>query len=118
MNRSQGHKGGVFSVAFSPDGKIIVSSAEDNTLRLWDREGNPISEPIKGHEGGVWSVAFSPDGKSLVSGSWDYTMRLWQGGTSWEDWLETGCNRLQGHSILTKPQTFISKEAGKICQKF
>ncbi|NER24798.1 MAG: TIR domain-containing protein [Symploca sp. SIO1C2] len=114
----KGHKGIVFSVAFSPDGQTIVSSSEDNTLRFWDVKGNPIGEPITGHKGGVWSVAFSPDGQSLVSGSWDYTMRLWPGSGSWKDLLEIGCNRLQGHSVLSKPQTDAAKDANKICQKY
>ncbi|NET56356.1 MAG: TIR domain-containing protein [Symploca sp. SIO2E6] len=114
----QGHQGAVYSVAFSPDKKAIVSSSQDNTLRLWDLNGKPISEPIKGHKGGVWSVAFSPDGQSLVSGSWDYTMRLWPGGTSWKDWFRMGCNRLQGNSVVSNPQTGTAKKASTICQKY
>jgi WD40 repeat protein len=66
------------SVAFSPDGKHIVSSSFDNTLRLWDIfTGQPIGQPMKGHEDKVDSVAFSPDGKHIISGSWDKTLRLW-----------------------------------------
>ena len=67
----------VASMAFSPDGKTIVSGNEDNTVRLWDLKGNPISQPFEGHDGQVTSVAFSPDGKTIVSGSEDNTVRLW-----------------------------------------
>ncbi|MEM7066762.1 MAG: hypothetical protein AAF572_26800, partial [Cyanobacteria bacterium P01_B01_bin.77] len=49
----------------------------DNTLRLWDREGNPIGEPFQGHSRSVNAVAFSPDGEHIVSGSNDNTLRLW-----------------------------------------
>lgn len=75
----QDHKNGVWSVAFSPDGKRIVSGNEgNNTLRLWDAEtGLPIGEPFKGHQFRVSSVAFSPDSKGIVSGSEDNTLRLW-----------------------------------------
>ena len=65
------------SVAFSPDGKTIVSGSYDNTIRLWDTKGNPIGQPFTGHKADVISVAFSPDGNKIVSGSADDTIRLW-----------------------------------------
>ena len=71
------HEGSVRSVAFSPDGKLIVSGSDDNTVRLWDIQGNPIGQPLRGHEGSVRSVAISPDGKMIVSGSGDGTVHLW-----------------------------------------
>jgi hypothetical protein len=64
------------SVAFSPNGQIIASSA-DKTVRLWDLLGKPIGEPFEGHQGTVSSIAFSPNGEMLVSGSTDKTIRLW-----------------------------------------
>ncbi len=74
--RFQGHKDAVTSVAFSPDGKHIVSGSNDKTLRLWDNQGR-VGKPFEGHEGAVTSVAFSPDGKYIVSGSRDRKVRLW-----------------------------------------
>ena len=55
----------VFSVAFSPDGRRIVSGSDDGTLRLWDAgTGQQIGAPLTGHTGPVASVAFSPDGRA------------------------------------------------------
>ena len=80
--RLVGHGHWVTSVAFSPDGRRIVSGSHDNTLRLWDAEtGAAIGAPLEGHEGAVMSVAFSPDGRRIVSGSWDRTLRLWDAET-------------------------------------
>jgi WD40 repeat protein len=58
-------------VAFSADGKYIVSGSADKTIRLWNTKGKPIGQPFKGHKTVVMSVAFSPDGKYIVSGSAD-----------------------------------------------
>jgi WD40 repeat protein len=76
-NIFQGHKGNISSVAFSSDGKTIVSGSSDWTLRLWDLQGNQINEFKHGDNVKVWSVAFSPDDKTIVSGSSDKTIRLW-----------------------------------------
>lgn len=71
----------VWSVAFSPDGRRIVSSCE-GTLQMWDvRAGAAIGQPLRGHSGEVTSVAFSPDGTRIVSGSEDGTLRLWDAKT-------------------------------------
>jgi WD40 repeat protein len=72
------HTDTVVSVAFSPDGKQIVSGGWDNNVRLWGaRTGKPIGQPFTGHKKWVSSVAFSPDGKQIISGSNDKTLRLW-----------------------------------------
>ena len=74
----EGHLSSVESVAFSPDGKLIVSGSGDETIRLWDAATGALhGEPLEGHLGSVNSVAFSPDGKLVVSGSNDKTVRLW-----------------------------------------
>gem|GEM_PF-415956 len=77
QNRLRGHQSSVLAVAFSPDGQTIVSGSADNTLRLWNRQGEPIGEPFRGHQDSVWAVAFSPDGQTIVSGSLDNTVRFW-----------------------------------------
>ena len=72
-----GHKQGVWAIAISPVGKYIVSGSDDQTIRLWDWQGNQIGSPFQGHEQAVRAVAFSPDGKQIISGSADQTLRLW-----------------------------------------
>ena len=85
-----GHKNIVYSVAFSPDGKMLASGSENNTIILWDVESRqPLGQPLEGHKDSVYSVAFSPDGKMLASGSWDNTIILWD--VSLESWKDHAC---------------------------
>ena len=73
-----GHRGGVYSVAFSPDGKRVVTGSQDNTARVWDLSGaTPAALVLEGHRGRVRSVAITPDGKRVVTGSDDSTARVW-----------------------------------------
>ena len=72
-----GHTSSVYSVAFSPDGKSIVSGSFDKTIKLWNAQSGKLLQTLKGHSNSVHSVAFSPDGKSIVSSSSDKTIKLW-----------------------------------------
>ena len=66
------------SVAYSPDGRHIISGSWDNAIRIWDAEtGAAVGKPLEGHSGGVESVAYSPDGRHIISGSSDRTIRIW-----------------------------------------
>jgi tetratricopeptide (TPR) repeat protein len=113
--RLEGHTGGVWAVAFSPAGDRIVSGSSDTTLRLWDREGNLLGEPLQGHTGGVNAVAFSPAGDRIVSGSDDNTLRLWWSG-GWHDWLRRCCTRLLRHGDLVRADDPLAQAACEICQ--
>jgi len=65
------------SVAFSRDGKRIVSGSEDNTIKVWDAESAQLALTLRGHSHSVSCVALSCDGKRMVSGSGDKTIKVW-----------------------------------------
>jgi WD40 repeat protein len=65
----QGHTDGLYSVAYSGDGKRIVTGGEDGTARVWEAATGKELIPLKGHTCKVLSaVAFSPDGTRILSG--------------------------------------------------
>ncbi|CAE6443930.1 unnamed protein product, partial [Rhizoctonia solani] len=74
----RGHIAPVFSVVFSPGGKLVVSGGSDNTIRIWDADSQfPIGEPLKGHDGSIHSISYCPLGDLVASGSDDCIIRLW-----------------------------------------
>lgn len=73
----EGHTNWIRSVAFSPDGEILVSGSDDKTLILWNTNTGQCWKTLQGHTERVWSVAFSPDGQTVASSSEDKTVRLW-----------------------------------------
>jgi WD40 repeat protein len=72
-----GHTRPVTSVAVIPDGKQIISSSWDNTLKVWDLETGEELFTLKGHTFPVTSVAVTPNGKQAISGSLDKTLKVW-----------------------------------------
>ena len=72
---------GVYSLAFSPDGRTLASGDYGGTIQLWNAAEltylRPLGQPLIGGGAQVGSVAFSPDGTMMASGSFDGTTRLW-----------------------------------------
>jgi WD40 repeat protein len=81
LNSLVGHTDIVETVAFSSDGKRVLSGSADQTARLWDAETRQELSVFTGHTGAVLAVAFSPNGKYILTGSRDQTARLWDAET-------------------------------------
>jgi WD40 repeat protein len=68
----------VTSLAFSPDGQLLVSaSMSARSLSLWETASGGRVRRLTAHAAGVFGVAFSSDGAWLASGGSDHTVRLW-----------------------------------------
>lgn len=72
-----GHESQVTSVAFTPDGKRIVSAAYNQTVRVWEAGSQRELAKLEGHTSPPWFVVASPDNTRAVSGGNDKTLRVW-----------------------------------------
>jgi WD40 repeat protein len=113
---TESHTGLIRSVSFSPDGSTIATASDDRTVRLWDRQGNPIGEPWQ-LESEVSSVVFSPTGDAIATASDDRTVRLWnrQGNLIWEAQLEDSASSL---AFTTDGQIITTVSGGSTVQSW
>ena len=72
-----GHVDAVYGVDWSPDGRRIATSSNDNKIRIWSADTFEPLLTLEGHDSYVHDVAWSPDGTQLASASGDGTVRLW-----------------------------------------
>jgi WD40 repeat protein len=82
----KGHRENVFSVAFAPDGKLIVTASGDPSIKVWDpstgKALKTFGEGPTGHKQIILGVAVHPDGSQFASVSADNTLKFWDMPTS------------------------------------
>lgn len=89
------HEAEVNDAAFSPDGRRLVSGADDGAVCVWDAVTGNVLATLRGHKGSVACVDFSPDGSRVISGAADRTVRIWD----WAGGVELACLRIDDAGV-------------------
>ena len=97
----KGHDDEVWSAAYSPDGKRIVTASNGHTAKVWDADTGEELFTLKGHKGWVTSAAYSPDGKRIVTDSYDKTAKVWDANTGKELFTLKGHERQLNSAIYS-----------------
>jgi WD40 repeat protein len=81
------HRGAIWSLAVSPDGKVVASGGaarvsgwtggDDLTIHLWEVPTGRELARWHAHDGGVTALVFSRDGQTLFSGGGDGSLKVW-----------------------------------------
>lgn len=95
--RALEHADGVYSLAFSPDGKRLASGTSDGIVYVWDVASGRALHSVGEKKAGVYTtVVFSPDGKAVASSGYGTAIRLWDAATGKEvhRWESSASNLL------------------------
>ncbi|MGA9993902.1 MAG: PEGA domain-containing protein [Pyrinomonadaceae bacterium] len=98
----------VLSIAFSPNGRWLVSGGTGNVVNLWDTASGQLIRSFTGHVDGVSFVMFTPDGTEVLSGSWDKAIDMWYAASGAQLKVMEGNPALNTHPefIVKMPEIF------------
>ena len=78
----KGHKHAITGIAFSPNGRSLVSASLDRSVWIWNiRDGSSKVLPVTGSPRYFYSVAFSPGGWYVAAGNSDKSLWIWDSRT-------------------------------------
>ena len=105
----KGHKDGVSALAFSPDGKMLLSGSDDGTIRAWDTITGRQQFICPGHTSEISELAASEGGNTLISvHSWKSQLLHWN--------ISVG-HHLSGYYFKNKRPQAISPDAKMLTLK-
>lgn len=71
------HQKYINAVKISPNDKLIATSSQDKTIKIWDAKSLTLLKTMSGHRRGIWDIQFSPTDQLIASASGDNSLRVW-----------------------------------------
>lgn len=101
----------VWSLAFSPDGKWLVSTHGDGSILVWNPAERELVANLSEHSGAVRSVAYSRDGRYIASGSEDDSVIVWDSERREKKAVLTGHqNKVEGVAFAPDGKSLVSTD--------
>ncbi len=75
------HNSSVYGVAFSKDGKRILSGSLDRRACIWDAQSQKKLLTLQGHGSLIWNVAYGPRNRYVYTAGWDGIAKMWDART-------------------------------------
>ncbi|GAB4501723.1 MAG: PQQ-binding-like beta-propeller repeat protein [Anaerolineales bacterium] len=95
LRKFNAHAGVIWSIAFSPDSRLLASGGEDNLAKTWNLPDLSEAQTFSGHRKLLEAVTFSPDGSRLASASDDRSAKVWDAASG----AEIASFTIPNHSI-------------------
>lgn len=97
------HKEDVNCITISPNDKMIATTSQDKTAKLWSADNLSLLGILRGHRRGIWCARFSPVDQVLMTTSGDCTIKLWS-------LTDMSCLKsLEGHESSVMRAEFMSQ---------
>lgn len=78
MQTLKGHSCNINSVSFSHDNEHLISTSDDETIKIWELKKGNCLQTLKGHGDFSIFASFNPNGEEIISTSFDQTIRVWK----------------------------------------
>jgi uncharacterized protein (TIGR03067 family) len=81
VRRFEGHAGGIIGISYAPDGRHVLTTSYDKSVRLWYVQTGKEVRRFEGHTAWPYAAVLTPDGRYVLSGGDDLVLRIWDAQT-------------------------------------